>query len=123
MIRIPRVFADEQGETHFGVMELPRRDAALGPPPHPVGRVTDPIPVSSLLTFATPAGTGVSLHPAPQPYLIIVLSGEGEVEVSDGDTRRLSPGDMCWFDDLSGKGHIARAITDLHIAFINRAVA
>jgi hypothetical protein len=28
-----------------------------------------------------------------------------------------------FFDDVTGKGHITRAITDLHVALINRACA
>jgi quercetin dioxygenase-like cupin family protein len=121
MIKIPLMYADERGETHIGVRELPRHDAALGPPPNPVGRMTDRIPVSNLVTFSAPAGTGATWHTAPQPYIVIVLSGEGEVVASDGATMRLGPGDMFFFDDASGKGHITRAITDLHIALINRS--
>jgi hypothetical protein len=56
--------------------------------------MTDRIPVSSLVTYSAPAGTGATWHNAPQPYICNVLSG---------------------------KGHITRAITDLHVALINRA--
>ena len=59
-MKIARVYADEQGETHLGVLEVPRLDAALGPPPNPVGRMTDRIPVSSLVTYSAPAGTGAT---------------------------------------------------------------
>jgi hypothetical protein len=118
-----RMYADERGETHLGVREWPRHDAALGPPPNPVGRMTGRIPVSSLVTFAAPAGTGATWHTAPQPYVCIVLSGEGEIVASDGTTRRVGPGDLIFFDDVTGNGHVTRAITDLHVALINRAGA
>ena len=120
-MKITRVYADELGETHLGVLEVPRHDAALGPPPNPVGRMTDRIPVSSLVTYSVPAGTGATWHNAPQPYICIVLSGEGEVVASDGTTLRVGPGELIFFDDVTGKGHITRAITDLHVALINRA--
>ncbi len=123
MIRFPRMHADEQGVTHIGVREVPTRDAALGPPPNPVGRMTDAIKVSSLVTFSAPAGTSAAWHTAPQPYVCIVLSGEGEVVASDGTTLRLHPGDVIFFDDVTGTGHITRAITDLHVALINRSGA
>ena len=58
MISFPRMHADERGETHIGVREIPTHDAALGPPPNPVGRMTAPIGVSSLVTYSAPAGTG-----------------------------------------------------------------
>jgi hypothetical protein len=30
-MKFTRMYADEQGETHLGVLEVPRHDAALGP--------------------------------------------------------------------------------------------
>ena len=74
------IYADDQGETHFGFHEMPRHDAALGPPPTPIGRMTNRIPVSSLVTYSAPAGTGATWHNASQPHVCIVLSGEGEGE-------------------------------------------
>jgi hypothetical protein len=59
-MKFTRMYADEQGETHLGMQELPRHDAALGPPPNPVGRMTDRVPVSSLVTYSAPAGTGAT---------------------------------------------------------------
>jgi hypothetical protein len=50
-----------------------------------------------------------------------VLSGEGEVVASDGSTARLGPGGVLYCDDLTGKGHLTRSITDLSLGFINRA--
>jgi quercetin dioxygenase-like cupin family protein len=117
------MYTDEQGETHLGEHEVPRHDAALGLPPNPVGRMTDRIPVSSLVTFSAPAGTGATWHNAPLPYVCIVLSGEGEVVASDGTKLRLGPGELIFFDDVTGRGHITRTITDLHVALINRAGA
>jgi quercetin dioxygenase-like cupin family protein len=122
-MRFPRIYTDEQGETHIGVRDMPQHEAPVGPPPNPVGQMTDREAVSSFVTFSAPAGTEVPSHNAPQPYICIVLSGEGEVEASDGTTARLGPGGLIYCDDVSGKGHITRSITDLHVAFINRASA
>ncbi|MCU0299529.1 MAG: cupin domain-containing protein [Candidatus Nanopelagicales bacterium] len=79
--------------------------------------------VSTFAVFAAPAGTEVPLHNAPQPYICIVLSGEGEVETSDGTTLRLGLGELIHCDDTSGKGHATRSVTDVRLAFINRAQA
>jgi hypothetical protein len=122
-MKFPRIYSDEQGETHIGVRELPERDAPFGPPPTPVGRMTEIETVTSLVTFSVPAGTEVPAHNAPQPYICIVLSGEGEVVASDGSTERLGPGGVLYCDDVTGKGHVTRSITDLSLAFINRAGA
>jgi Sulfatase len=65
----------------------------------------------------------VPAHNAPQPYICIVLSGELEVAASDGEARRFKPGAMLFCNDLTGKGHVTRAITDSTAAFVNRAKA
>jgi hypothetical protein len=120
-MKFPRIYSDEQGETHIGVCDRPEHEAPFGPPPTPMGLMTDIEGVSSLVMFSVPGGTEVPAHNAPQPYICIVLSGEGEVTASDRSTLRLGPGGLLYCDDVSGKGHVTRSITDLSLAFINRA--
>ena len=120
-MKFPRIYSDEQGETHIGVRDLPEHEARLGPPPNPPGRMTEIEAATSFVTLSVPAGTEAPAHNAPQPYICIVLSGEGEVVASDGKTVRLGPGGLIYCDDVSGKGHVTRSITDLSLAFINRA--
>ena len=122
-MKFPRIYTDEQGETHIGVRDVPAHEARVGPPPNPVGRMTEAEAVSSFVAFSAPAGTEVPSHNAPQPYICIVLSGEGEVVTSDGTTLRLRAGDLIYCDDVSGKGHVTRSISDVRLAFINRAKA
>jgi len=38
-----------------------------------------------------------------------------------GEARRFHPGEVLFCNDLTGKGHVTRAITDLKVAFVNRA--
>jgi sugar lactone lactonase YvrE len=120
-MKCANVYSDESGETHFGVQDTADRDVALGPPPNPLGQMSDFGAMSSMCVFSVPAGTAAPAHNAPQPYVAIVLSGEGEVVVSDGEGRRFLPGEMLFCNDLTGKGHVTRAITDLKLAFVNRA--
>jgi quercetin dioxygenase-like cupin family protein len=122
-MRFPRIYADEHGETHIGVADLPEHEAPVGPPPNPVGKMTDTEAVSTFVMFSAPAGTEVPAHSAPQPYIVIVLAGEGEVETSDGKTLRLGPGGVIYCDDTTGKGHVTRSISDVRLAFNNRAKA
>jgi quercetin dioxygenase-like cupin family protein len=120
-MKFPVIRADDHGETHFAVCEIPDRDVPFGPPPNPTGKMTEFGAVTSMFLFSVPAGTDVPAHNAPQPYVCIIVSGQGEVATSDGETRRFSPGDVVFCDDLAGKGHVTRAITDLVAAFVNRA--
>jgi quercetin dioxygenase-like cupin family protein len=120
-MKFPMIHADERGETHFGVHDIPHREVAMGPPPNPTGQMSDFGAVTTMCAISFPAGTDVPAHNAPQPYIAIVLSGEGEVVTSDGEARRLHPGEVLFCNDLTGKGHVTRAITDLVLAFVNRA--
>lgn len=120
-MRFPMIHADERGETHFGVHDLPDRELAVGPPPNPVGQMSDLGVVTTMSVIAFRSGTEAPAHNAPQPYVVIVLSGEGEVVTSDGAARRFRPGEVLFCNDLTGKGHVTRAITDLTLAFVNRA--
>ena len=76
-----------------------------------------------MFVFSVPAGTNVPAHNAPQPYICINLSGEDEIVTSDGETKQFRPGDVLFCDDLTGKGHVTRAITDVVAAFVNRTAA
>ncbi len=120
-MKFPVIQADEKGETHFGVHEIPDLEVPFGPPPSPKGAKADFGAVESMFVFAVPAGTEVPAHNAPQPYIAIIVSGEAEIVASDGDTKRFHPGEVLFCDDLTGKGHVTRAISDAVVAFINRA--
>jgi quercetin dioxygenase-like cupin family protein len=122
-MKFPRIHADEQGETHIGDRDVPQHEARVGPPPNPLGKMTETEAVSTFVAFSAPAGTEVPSHNAPQPCICIVLAGEGEVEASDGTTLRPGPGELIYCDDVSGKGHVTRSITDVRLAFINRTKA
>lgn len=119
-MKFPMIYTDEQGETHFGVSDLPDHEVAMGPPPNPPGMMSDFGAVTTMCAFSVPAGTDAPAHNAPQPYIVIVLSGEGEVVTSDGESRCFHPGEVLFCNDLTGKGHVTRALTDLLLAFVNR---
>jgi quercetin dioxygenase-like cupin family protein len=120
-MKFPMIYADELGETHFGVQGLPDREVPFGPPPNPTGQMTDFGAVATMFVFSVPAGTDVPAHNAPHPYIAIILSGEGEVVTSDGEARRFHHGGVLFCNDLTGKGHVTRAISDLIVVFVNRA--
>lgn len=51
-------------------------------------------------------------HNAPRRQFIIQLTGECEIEASDGEKRRLVPGSVLLVEDLDGDGHITRRVGD-----------
>jgi quercetin dioxygenase-like cupin family protein len=122
-MKFPMIHADERGETRFGVQDIPEHEFAMGPPPNPTGRMSDLGAMTTMCVISFPAGTDAPAHNAPQPYVCIILSGEGEVATSNGEARRFGPGELLFCNDLAGNGHVTRAITDLTLAFANRAPA
>jgi quercetin dioxygenase-like cupin family protein len=80
-------------------------------------------PATNMFVFSIPAGTDVPSHTAPQPYVSIVLSGTVEIVASDGEARQFTSGQVLLCNDLTGKGHVTRAITDAVAAFVNRTGA
>jgi hypothetical protein len=48
---------------------------------------------------------------------LIAVQGMSEVIAGDGEIRRFGPGSIVLMDDLTGKGHITRAVGHVdHIA-------
>ena len=88
-MKFPMIHADEQGETHFGVQDIPDRELAVGPPPNPTGQMSDFGAVTTMCVISFPAGTEAPAHNAPQPYVVHHPVGRGR----SGDQRRRSRGD------------------------------
>ena len=68
--------------------------------------------------FAPPAGpVGVApwvgdWHPTPRVQYVMVLRGAIEVTVEDGEVRRFDPGSVLLLEDVRGKGHDTKVVSD-----------
>lgn len=102
-----RVTSSADGETHFEDAEMPMSPFPYAPPAPPVdlSRMTRSTNIG-FLEF--PPGFESVAHCTPIRQFILVLSGEGELGVSNGDVRKLSPGTVLLLEDTSGKGHTTR---------------
>ena len=106
-----RLFADEQGESHFQEIEsdLHPVDFAIGVPPL---FVSEDVAASAVSFFGAPAGWEANWHPSSGRHLFAVLTGAWEVTASDGETRTFSKGDVLWVEDTTGKGHSSKVTGD-----------
>ena len=104
-----RMFADETGESRFEYAELNSNQAPFMPPAPPV-HVSDGQSVDNLVFMRVPNGWSDNGHPAPRKQWAMVLKGEIEFKVSDGEVQRLVPGTIVLAEDTVGKGHKARTI-------------
>jgi hypothetical protein len=102
---ILRIYADEQGESHFEDVEFVFEQTDFVPPAPPV-LMTAPEGASSYGFELVHPGWRGDWHPVPQRVLAVYLSGAGTIEASDGEVRDLAPGTILLAEDTTGKGHI-----------------
>lgn len=108
-IKYARVFTDPTGETHFEDVEIDLSPVVLAPPAPPLN-LSPFTPVARYALCAFSAGWEGDWHPAPRRQFFLILSGELEFEVSNGEVRRFGEGSMVMLEDTTGKGHIARTV-------------
>jgi len=99
-----RMYADDAGETHFQDIEVPLTAAGRSSELSTVWKV------SGLQFRHTRPDYDLDFHNAPRRQFIVNLTGGVEIEVSDGEVRRLDPGTIFLAEDTTGKGHKSRAI-------------
>ena len=110
-VEYPRIYSDAHGDSHFEDVSV-SMDKESFPPSGAEWLISGPVAVQSLLFRRVTVEHSDSPHLAPRRQFIVHLTGEAEVEVSDGEVRRFGPGSVLLVEDVSGKGHITRRIGD-----------
>jgi hypothetical protein len=104
---ILRIYADEEGESHFEHVEFAFEQTDFVPPAPPVLMTALQSASSYGFELVHPGWHG-DWHPVPQRLLAVYLSGAGTIEASDGELRDLAPGTILLAEDTTGKGHITK---------------
>lgn len=102
-----RIFADDEGESHIEDVEIGFEEADFVPPAPPV-LLSDPADATRYVFELVPPGWYGDWHPAPSRVLAVYLSGEGEIEASDREVRKIEAGTILLAEDTTGRGHITR---------------
>jgi uncharacterized cupin superfamily protein len=105
-MRITRIYPDSDGETHFGEFDIPLRDSGE------IGMLSQLQKATGIIFRETPGDYDFSWHNAPRRQFVIILEGEVDITVSDGETRRFGGGDVVPLEDTSGKGHYSKAVKE-----------
>ena len=103
---IVRMYTGDDGKSHFQDIDMEFR-ARDGKPLDELAVVHAESGIRGIKfgpTGSTP------LHNAPGRVCVITLSGAVELEVGDGTTRRLGPGDILIAEDTTGEGHATREV-------------
>ena len=105
-----RLFTDSDGESHFGASSIALSSTDFAPPA-PRLEVSDVVEARHGFLRAAPGWFG-DWHPSPARQFMCLLSGVVEVSVSDGETRRMTPGTIILLEDTSGRGHTTRVVSE-----------
>jgi hypothetical protein len=107
-----RIFSDPGGLSHFDERETEMAETNFAPPAPPF--LMSPVFPAADVRFGTmPPGWFGDWHPSPQRQFRVQLVGEVEFEVGDGTVRRFGPGSVILLEDLDGKGHRMRVVSNI----------
>ena len=104
-----RLYTDASGESHFEDVEAELALVDFAPPAPPLA-VSEYVPAASTAFLGGPAGWNGDWHVSSARNLFVVISGEWEIEASDGETRLFAPNSVLLVEDTNGKGHRSRVI-------------
>ena len=101
---LTRVRADTSGVTHFDEIAIPLEDAGS------IGALSEPWRAGRVIFRTNEPDYDYDWHPAPRRQLVVLLDGEIEIEVGDGESRRFRGGDVLLLEDTAGRGHRTRTM-------------
>lgn len=104
-MKVTRIAADADGVTRFEEIDVPLEDAG------PIGRLSGTVEASGVQFRENDPDYDYDWHPAPRRQYVVLLDGEIEIEVGDGEIRRFRGGDVLLLDDTHGRGHRTRNVT------------
>ena len=104
-----RLYADSSGESHFEDLHEELTETDFAPPAAPL-LLSNLVNATKTGFLAAPAGWVGDWHPSSGRNMFFVITGEWEIEASDGETRRFGPGSVLKVEDTTGKGHTSRVI-------------
>ena len=114
-----RLFADENGVSHFQDVEIELTPGFAAPPAEPLHFAPFMDVEKCTLVGATPEWRGDAPHPVPRRMLTIVLQGSFEITAGDGTVREFRSGNVILAEDTWGTGHSTRVISEGFSLFVD----
>jgi hypothetical protein len=103
-MRIHNLYADAKGESHFRDIEIEWAEERRG------SRLSKRLPVTGIIFRVTPGEHDIDWHTAPRRQYIINLDAGVEITASDGESRKIGAVEVLLVEDITGKGHLSKAI-------------
>ena len=103
-VKVTRLYTGADGKTKTEEFEIPLTPRDSG------SEVAASVALTSLQVRRTTPQYFLDWHPASRRQLVVTLAGESEIELEGGRTLRLGPGHILLAEDVTGQGHISRAV-------------
>ena len=103
-MRIHNLYEDEDGQSHFRDIEVEWVEEGRG------GKLSERMPATGIILRQVPPTYELDWHSAPRRQYIINLDAGVEITASDGEARNIGAGEVILVEDISGKGHLSKAI-------------
>ena len=104
-----RVITDAEGRSRFMEADVTMERKDFAPPAAPM-QVSEFQAARRWALLRLPVAWDGSWHPTPVRQLIVCMTGQLEITVGDGQSRRFGPGEMVMLEDTTGKGHVTKVI-------------
>ena len=103
-MRIHNLYEDEDGQSHFRDIEVEWVEEGRG------GKLSERLPATGIIFRQVPPTYELDWHSAPRRQYIINLDAGVQITASDGEARIIGAGEVVLVEDISGKGHLSKAI-------------
>ncbi|ETW92619.1 MAG: hypothetical protein ETSY1_42850 [Candidatus Entotheonella factor] len=103
-MKIHHLYADENGESHFEDIEIEYIETT------PSGRYSERFPATGIIFREVQPSYDLDWHNAPRRQYIINLDNGVQITASDGEARVINAGEVILVEDVTGKGHLSKAI-------------
>ena len=104
-MRIHNIYVDDAGETHWRDIEVQWLEERNG------SKLSARLPANGIIFRETAGDYDLSWHPAPRRQYIINLDGGVKITASDGEAREIGAGEVILVEDVTGKGHLSKAVS------------
>jgi hypothetical protein len=105
-MKIHHLYTDAQGESHFKDMEIDYVEEG------PAGRLSKRIPATGLIFREVLPTYDLDWHNAPRRQYIVNLDNGVQITASDGEARVIGAGEIILVEDVTGKGHLSKAVNE-----------
>ena len=113
-MRIHNLYTDAGGESHFRNIEVDWVEETRA------GKLSKRLPANGIIFREVPPTYDLDWHPAPRRQYIINLDAGVQITASDGESRVIGAGEVILVEDVTGKGHLSKAVSSAvrHCIFV-----